>query len=81
MHGRICMIAAVGFIVPGFVTFWKRLDRCRCLQTHPTLEAAGGAPAWLLVQIFAFMGYLEFKRITSPRRVPIAIGDSQASAG
>jgi hypothetical protein len=81
MHGRICMIAAVGFIVPGFVTFagndWTGVDAYKL--TNP-LEAAGGAPGLALVQIFAFMGYLEFKRINyiTEKGVDYMAGDSQA---
>jgi hypothetical protein len=81
MHGRICMIAAVGFIVPGFVTFsgndWTGVDAYKL--TNP-LEAAGGAPGLALVQIFAFMGYLEFKRINyiTEKGASYMAGDSQA---
>jgi hypothetical protein len=75
------MIAAVGFIVPGFVTFsgndWTGVDAYKL--TNP-LEAAGGAPGLALVQIFAFMGYLEFKRINyiTEKGASYMAGDSQA---
>jgi hypothetical protein len=64
MHGRICMIAAVGFIAPGFGTFagneWTGADAFS--YTNP-LEALGSAPSASLFQIFAFMSALEFRRI------------------
>jgi hypothetical protein len=46
MHGRICMIAAVGFIVPGFVTFSETTGPVSMHKLTNPLEAAGGAPAW-----------------------------------
>jgi hypothetical protein len=71
------MIAAVGFIVPGFVTFPETTGPVS-ITNSPTLEAAGGAPA-CLVQIFASMGYLEFKRINYIEKgADYMAGDSQA---
>lgn len=64
MHGRICMIAVVGFIAPGFGTFegnaWTGADAFS--NTNP-LEALGAAPSASIFQIFAFMAALEFRRI------------------
>lgn len=64
MHGRICMVAVLGFIVPGFTHFagndWTGVDAYSV--TNP-LEALGSAPGAALFQIFAFMSILEFKRI------------------
>jgi hypothetical protein len=64
MHGRICMVAVVGFIVPGFATLsgneWTGVD---AYSTTNPLEAIGAAPGAALFQIFAFMGIMEFRRI------------------
>jgi hypothetical protein len=64
MHGRICMVAVLGFIVPGFATFpgnaWTGVDAYSA--TNP-LEAWNAAPSAALFQIFAFMSCLEFRRI------------------
>jgi light-harvesting complex I chlorophyll a/b binding protein 4 len=64
MHGRICMVATVGFVVPGFAHFsgnaWTGVDAYS--YTNP-LEAFGSAPGLGLVQIFGFMSALEFRRI------------------
>lgn len=66
MHGRIAMVAVVGFIWPGlFGTFagneWTGVDAFS--YTNP-LEALGNAPSASLFQIFGFMLTLEFRRIT-----------------
>lgn len=80
MHGRICMIAAVGFIAPGFGTFagndWTGLDAFS--YTNP-LEAAGSVPSVALFQIFSFMSALEFKRINyiTSKGTKYLAGDSQ----
>ena len=64
MHGRIAMVAVLGFIVPGFGTFsgneWTGVDAFS--YTNP-LEAWGSAPGLSLLQIFGFMSYMEFRRI------------------
>lgn len=64
MHGRICMVAVLGFIAPGFGTIsgneWTGVDAF----SYPNpLEAFGGVPSASLFQIFAFMSLLEFRRI------------------
>lgn len=64
MHGRIAMVAVLGFIIPGFGTFpgneWTGADAFS--YTNP-LEAIGSAPSASLFQIFAFMAGMEFRRI------------------
>ena len=65
MHGRICMVAVVGFIWPGlFGTFagneWTGADAFS--YTNP-LEAFSKAPSASLFQILAFMSWMEFRRI------------------
>jgi Chlorophyll A-B binding protein len=62
MHGRICMIAVLGFIAPGFGTFDGNDWTDSFGYTNP-LEAFSKAPSASLVQIFAFMSALEFRRI------------------
>jgi hypothetical protein len=62
MHGRICMVAVLGFIVPGFGTFEGNEWTNSFGYTNP-LEAAVKAPSASLFQIFAFMSALEFRRI------------------
>lgn len=66
MHGRICMLAVVGFIWPGFGTFagndWTGPDAFS--YTNP-LEAFSKAPSASLFQILAFMSFLEFRRINN----------------
>jgi Chlorophyll A-B binding protein len=64
MHGRICMAAVVGFIAPGFGTIsgdeWTGVDA----YSYPNpLEAFTGVPAFALLQILAFMAFMEFRRI------------------
>jgi hypothetical protein len=74
------MIAvAVGFIVPGFVTFSETTGPVSMHKLTNPLEAAGGAPGLALVQIFAFMGFLEFKRINyiTEKGADYMAGDSQ----
>lgn len=65
MHGRICMLAVVGFIWPGFGTLsgneWTGVDAFS--YTNP-LEAFNKAPTLSLVQIAIFMSLLEFRRIS-----------------
>ena len=64
MHGRISMLAVLGFIVPGFATFagneWVGVDAYS--YTNP-LVAWDKAPSLALYQIFVFMAALEFRRI------------------
>jgi len=64
MHGRICMVAVLGFIVPGFTTFpgndWTGAD---AYSTTNPLAAWDAAPGAALFQIFSFMSLLEFRRI------------------
>jgi hypothetical protein len=65
MHGRICMLAVVGFLWPGlFGTFqgndWTGAD---AYSYTNALEAFGKAPGLAITQILAFMGLLEFRRI------------------
>lgn len=65
MHGRICMVAVVGFLWPGlFGTFagneWTGAD---AYSYTNALEAFSKAPSAALFQIFSFMGILEFRRI------------------
>jgi len=65
MHGRICMVAVVGFIWPGlFGTFagneWTGAD---AYSYTNALEAFDKAPSAALFQIFSFMGIMEFRRI------------------
>lgn len=62
MHGRICMVAVLGFIVPGFGTFDGNAWTDSFGYTNP-LEAISGAPSASLFQIFAFMSGMEFRRI------------------
>merc|ERR1712176_1351376 len=57
MHGRISMVAVLGFIVPGFSNFGGDFD-----ITNP-LEAYGKAPGLATFQVFALMALLEFRRI------------------
>jgi Chlorophyll A-B binding protein len=63
MHGRICMIAVVGFIAPGFGTIPGNEWSDSFGYTNP-LEAFSGAPTASLFQIFGFMSLLEFRRIS-----------------
>jgi hypothetical protein len=65
LHGRICMVAVVGFLWPGlFGTFagneWTGAD---AFSYTNALEAFSKAPSASLFQIFAFMSILEFRRI------------------
>jgi len=65
IHGRIAMMASVGFIAPGlFGTFpgneWTGVDAYS--NTNP-LEAFGQVPGLAILQIFLFASFLEFKRI------------------
>lgn len=62
MHGRIAMIAVLGFIAPGFGTFDGNDWTDSFGYTNP-LEAATKAPSASLFQIFAFMAGMEFRRI------------------
>lgn len=63
MHGRIAMVAVVGFIAPGFGTLPDGDDPLISFAYTNPLEAFSGAPALSLVQIFLFMVYMEFRRI------------------
>jgi hypothetical protein len=64
MHGRIAMLAVVGFIVPGFYTFPgdEQVGLDAFSYTNP-LEAPSHIPAqgWLQIALFAIG--LEFRRI------------------
>jgi Chlorophyll A-B binding protein len=64
MHGRICMVAVVGFIAPGFGTIEGNDWSNSFGYTNP-LEAINGAPSASLFQIFAFMSGMEFRRINN----------------
>lgn len=74
IHGRICMLAVVGFIAPGFGT----LPGDAYSATNP-LEALGVAPGFAFFQILAFMSFLEFRRIGNISKDGSAYmaGDSQ----
>jgi len=63
MHGRICMVAVVGFIAPGFGTFGGNEWTDSFGYTNP-LEAINGAPSASLFQIFAFMSAMELRRVS-----------------
>lgn len=78
MHGRISMVAVVGFIAPGFGTFSGNDWTDSFGYTNP-LEAIGGAPSASLFQIFAFMSAMEFRRINFifADGVKYQAGDSQ----
>lgn len=65
MHGRIAMLASVGFLWPGvFGTLpgndWTGLD---AYSYKNPIEAFSNAPGEALLQIFLFMSALEFRRI------------------
>mmetsp|Transcript_20628 Transcript_20628/g.29414 ORF Transcript_20628/g.29414 Transcript_20628/m.29414 type:complete len:336 (-) Transcript_20628:182-1189(-) len=64
MHGRIAMMAALGFVFPGFAHLpgneWTGVDAYA--YTNP-LEALDKAPGAAVQQIFCFMAVLEFFRI------------------
>jgi hypothetical protein len=64
MHGRIAMVAVVGFIAPGFGTLPSGDDPTISFDFTNPLEAIGGVPAVSLLQIFLFMSYMEFRRIS-----------------
>jgi Chlorophyll A-B binding protein len=78
MHGRICMVAVFGFIVPGFGTFAGNEWTDSFGYTNP-LEAAVKAPSASLFQIFGFMSLLEFRRISIIQKdgASYQAGDSQ----
>lgn len=66
IHGRIAQLAVVGFLAPGlFGTLpgneWTGVDAYS--NTNP-LEAFSQVPGLALLQIFLFMSFLEFKRIS-----------------
>jgi hypothetical protein len=64
MHGRIAMLAALGFIVPGFATFPGNDWTGYTAFSYPNpLDALANVPSASLFQIFAFMSALEFRRI------------------
>jgi hypothetical protein len=65
MHGRICQMAVVGMIAPSLfgtlpVSEWTGIDAYS--NTNP-IEAITQVPTLAVVQIIAFMSYLEVKRI------------------
>jgi hypothetical protein len=78
MHGRICMIATLGFIAPGWGTI-PGAEGIDFTQTNPLL-AFDTVPGPALFQIGAFMSALEFKRISyiSSKGASYVAGDSQA---
>jgi hypothetical protein len=65
MHGRIAMMAALGFVFPGLIgtlpgNEWTGVDAYS--YTNP-LEALYKAPGLAIQQIFCFMAIMEFFRI------------------
>lgn len=64
MHGRICMLAVVGFIFPGYSHFggneWTGADAFA--ETNP-LKVFDSVPSASLFQVLAFMSFMEFRRI------------------
>jgi len=65
MHGRIAMMAALGFVFPGLIgtlpgNEWTGVDAYS--YTNP-LEALYKAPGLAIQQIFCFMAVMEFFRI------------------
>jgi len=65
MHGRIAMMAALGFVFPGLIgtlpgNEWTGVDAYS--YTNP-LEALYKAPELAIQQIFCFMAIMEFFRI------------------
>jgi hypothetical protein len=64
MHGRICQLAVVGFVAPGFGTLSgnERTGLDAYSYTNP-LEAVSHIPTAATVQILLFMGLLEITRI------------------
>jgi Chlorophyll A-B binding protein len=65
MHGRICQVAVVGMIAPSlFGTLpgseWTGVDAYS--NTNP-IEAITQVPVLAVIQIIAFMSYLEVRRI------------------
>ena len=63
MHGRICQLAVVGFIAPGFGTIAGNEWSDSFGYTNP-LEAFSKAPSASLFQILAFMSILELRRVS-----------------
>jgi len=66
IHGRIAQLAVVGFLAPGFLgtlpgNSWTGEEAYS--YTNP-LEAFSQVPGLALLQIFLFMTFLEFKRIS-----------------
>jgi hypothetical protein len=62
MHGRICMIAVLGFIAPGFGTLGQ-INGLEAYSAKDPLVAFTNGPGAALVQIFQFMSFMEFRRI------------------
>jgi hypothetical protein len=62
MHGRICMVAVLGFIAPGFGTLGQ-INGFEEFSYKNPLEAFSNGPGASLVQIFLFMSFMEFRRI------------------
>ncbi|GKY95628.1 hypothetical protein MPSEU_000524100 [Mayamaea pseudoterrestris] len=62
MHGRICMVAVLGFIAPGFGTLGQ-ISGIEAYSYKDPLVAFSQGPGAALVQIFLFMSFMEFRRI------------------
>ena len=64
IHGRIAQLAVLGFLVPGFITLPGNMSTGidAYSYTNP-LEAFSNVPQLALLQIFAFMSFLEIRRI------------------
>lgn len=62
MHGRICMVAVLGFLAPGFGTLGQ-ISGIEAYSYKNPLEAFSDGPGAALFQIFAFMSFMEFRRI------------------
>lgn len=79
MHGRICQLAVVGFLWPGFfgtVPGNEEFGLDAFSYTNP-LEAWDKAPAASLFQITAFMAFMEFRRINIIQRGGYTVGNAQ----
>jgi hypothetical protein len=62
MHGRICMVAVLGFIAPGFGTLGQ-INGFESYSYKNPLEAFSNGPGAATFQILAFMSFMEFRRI------------------
>jgi len=65
IHGRIAQLAALGFVAPGlFGTFPGNAEvGFDAYSNVNPIEALGQVPSAALLQIFAFMSFLEVRRI------------------